>query len=415
MFSGNPFLAESSSKQGRHVGRRNFLCVVVALSIILTCTQIGIALSNSVGASFQARYLALERWDAFGYNRIAEMGYVRSNGNYWTDVAWFPGHPLMIRVVHLIPGISWHVATLVASQIACVMFWIFFLLFLHRFRLPWLLQGLAVTAVLFYPTSFFLINGYAEPLFIGSILGMLYWLDDDRTHAVFLALLFAVIASFTRFTVLAFVPIPLVFGVCTRRWKRGLIVSLALLSGPLLYFTYLYWAFGDFFHFFHAQKFGWNVTPLRLQDMTPSFLWFQRPLKQLVPQIISGNGFALSDFLFVVVTNGVLLLLALDLCISWLYRDRSVLYRQMFFAGAATSLYVGFSGTFTVGMPSMSRYTLPVIILGTLGLMHFLSVHRHHPRFSQLLEFVIPTLAIFCLPLHWKYVHYFIMQQGWVY
>ena len=237
-----------------HSGLQKFCSItpLIIVAVLLTCIQVAIAMSYSSGSKISERYLALRNWDARGYERIASEGYVWNAKMTEADVVWYPGHPIVIRIIQYLTHSSWRFSTLLASQVACVLFWTYFLLFLRRFIIPFYLQILSVTAVLFYPTSFYLISGYSEALFLGSILGMLYWMHDEGKYSLALAIAFAFIVSSTRITAIALIPLPLFFGLVHRRWWSGLFLALALGIGSLLYFAFLYVAFDNFFLYFHV-------------------------------------------------------------------------------------------------------------------------------------------------------------------
>ena len=89
--------------------------------------------------------------------------------------------------------------------------------------------------------------------------------------------------------------------------------------------------------------------------------------------------------------------------------------RLDFYFCALAILYLSFTGTFTIGMPSMSRYTLPVIVLGLLGFLHLLSRNQEIEFFKKFSELTMPTAIVFFAPLHVMYVHHYIIGHGWVY
>lgn len=391
------------------------LAVLIFIALILTSIQVAIALTQSSGSTLSKRYLALRNWDALAYERIASVGYTGDEKNPSLDAVWFPGHSFVIRAVHALSGRSWQFSTVAASQIANVFFWTYFLLFLRRLKSSFFLSALSVAFVLFYPSSFFFVNGYSESLFMAAILGMLYWMGDDRTYAWIIATMFAFIASTTRITAIAFIPIPLIYGIYNKRIITSLYQSIALGSGSLLLFSYYWLKFNDFFLYYHRSHQGWGTSPIGLMDLKWSFLWFREPLMGLITKVIGGDGFSLSAFMFVIVTNGVLLLIGTDLIAALTLRRKSIMHRLVFYIGAITTLYLGFTAQYTIHIPGMTRYMLPTIILSVLALMHFLSSYNDKKIFSYCCELVMPAVVIFFIPLHWMYVHHYVMSWGWVY
>ena len=412
-YEGLPALPEPKTVVLSHSRKR--LAFVIVIALLLTSFQVAIALAQSSGPTLTQRYLALRNWDGLAYERIASVGYEGDEKNPSPDAVWFPGHAFVIRAVHAMTGTSWQFSTVAASQLANVLFWTYFLLFLRRLGTSFLLRVLSVAFVLFYPSSFFFVNGYSESLFMAAILGMLYWMTDDRKYAWIIATVFAVVASTTRITAIAFIPIPFIYGIYNRRIITSLVQSAALCSGPALLFGYYWLKFNDFFLYYHRSQAGWGTNPIGLMDLKWSFLWFREPLMVLIKNIINGNGFSLSAFMFVLVTDGFLVFMAIDVITALVFRRKSIFNRLVFYVGAITTLYLGFTAQYTIGIPGMSRYMIPTIVLGVLALMHFLSSYQDKKIFTYCCEFIMPVVVVFFAPLHWMYVHNYVISHGWVY
>jgi len=250
---------------------------------------------------------------------------------------------------------------------------------------------------------------------MAAILGMLYWMTDDRKHAWIIVTMFAFVASLTRITAIAFIPIPLIYGIYNRRIITSLVQSVALGGGSALLFTYYWIKFNDFFLYYHRSHTGWGTNPIGLMDLRWSFLWFREPLMGLIKNIIQGNGFSLSAFMLVIVADSLLVFIAIDLITALVYRRKSIFNRLIFYVGAITTLYLGFTAQFTIGIPGMSRYMIPTIVLGVLALMHFLSSYKDKKIFTYCCELVLPAVVVFFAPLHWMYVHNYVFSHGWVY
>jgi hypothetical protein len=90
-------------------------------------------------------------------------------------VAFFPGYPLLARAVAAAAGLRIEYALPLTSQLACWGFWTYLLRILQGWRVPSRLAFGTVVIILSHPAAFFLVVGYAESLFLMTLLGYLYW------------------------------------------------------------------------------------------------------------------------------------------------------------------------------------------------------------------------------------------------
>lgn len=129
------------------------------------------------------------RFDTVHYLEIAAGGYSNS-----TLAAWAPLYPLTISLLSGL-GIQPMAAALLISNLACLGFLILF----YRLGCRFLDAGKARSALLgliFFPTSFFLLAGYTESLFLVFALLFFIFLFDKKW---FWAGLVGAAASLTRF------------------------------------------------------------------------------------------------------------------------------------------------------------------------------------------------------------------------
>ncbi|WP_225878675.1 mannosyltransferase family protein [Spongiactinospora rosea] len=208
----------------------------------------------------------LERWRAWDAHLlivIAEYGYDGEPGkpNDAGLPAFFPGMPLMLRLVHLVMS-DWTLAgiliSLVAGGVAAVA--------LVRLGDHEGAEGTgwrALLMLLLCPTAVFLFAGYSEALFLGF--GIPAWLAARRGNWPAAGLLGAG-ASCVRITGL-FLALALIVEYFTGPWRatRGgsaFRESIAWLLAPFvplaLYSAYQYGRTGDWLAWNHAQEAGWG-------------------------------------------------------------------------------------------------------------------------------------------------------------
>lgn len=208
---------------------------------------------------------ALCRWDAIWLRDIAEHGYeYDSQGR--SSVAFFPLYPILTSVVAAITTAPFDIAGLFVSN--WFAFGSFYLLILY--------EGLsslssnerrsqfgAAIWLRAFPTSFFLVMGYSESLFLFFTLAAMWGLKSGRIHIAYIAILCGITTG-TRFVGIAMLPVLAVHCVeiysGNRRWKVWLAILPIAVSGLLLYSFYLRCEFGDALVFAKAQDF-WRFRP----------------------------------------------------------------------------------------------------------------------------------------------------------
>jgi hypothetical protein len=110
---------------------------------------------------FLLQYPALDglcRWDCELYGRIARMGYLDA-----TATNFFPLYPLLVRALHALIGLHYHLALLIVSNLASLgaflVIYRIFALLSSKTAARWALVLLAL-----YPFAFFQATGYPESL-----------------------------------------------------------------------------------------------------------------------------------------------------------------------------------------------------------------------------------------------------------
>ena len=201
---------------------------------------------------------AWDRWDTGLYVKIARFGYDGYPADYPDQgvVAFFPGEPMLLRVVHLVVR-DWVAAGLLISAVAGAVA----VVALARIAALDAGREAGARAVLYLslsPYAVFLAAAYSEALFLA--LALPAWLAARRGHWVAAGLL-AAGASTVRITGL-FLAVALVvqwFVEPTARRRPQHVAALAL---PFLaiagYMTYVHHLTGDWLGWQHAQRDHWG-------------------------------------------------------------------------------------------------------------------------------------------------------------
>jgi hypothetical protein len=231
--------------------------------------------------SWHGLFSGWAQWDSFAYIEIGVRGYHNPHKLYPT-VAWFPGYPLIARLVLPFTNdvrFAFVFVSLVFGLVATICFWQW--LERHAPDDRTRLFGLAVG--LLFPFAWFLYGViYADSLFLAAVIGA--FVLADRRHYVWAGLV-GVVATATRPLGFALVVglIAIAFGhdhvwrvpdgakgVVARfaipmqvRWKRirpHQFWGLLALVGVGGYMAYTAWRFDDVLLFMHAQR-SWHHGP----------------------------------------------------------------------------------------------------------------------------------------------------------
>ena len=280
----------------------------------------------------------LNRWDAILYEEIAKNGYPppNANGSESFLLVWFPGYPLLVRLLSnamrqpIPPILS------LVSAIGTLAFWL--LLWSSPIMRRTLgLKSLTIVSILIliWPGAFFWFAGMTEPLIALLTLAVIVaWISDRSTAALVLCGLGTSIKQ-------VFAPIGLI--LVSIRWLRkrpGPIRTLSWLalswSGLLAYSIYCWIVHGDFIAYAHAARpiYG-RVITLRAFIDIPNFFQYAQTMN---------GGSAIANYGLVIVTAAI-----------WLVHQRGKgTWREMaggeiplsFFlwtvGGACMALYISF-------------------------------------------------------------------------
>lgn len=226
-----------------------WLCSKIALLVL----SYAITFIDPVSGK-QASWRGLwERWDAGIFHAIAQYGYYGGPpGQPVGRVAFFPGFPLLLRIVHAVIG-SWTASELLIGSVAS------FFAVLGIVRLADGYQpGTGMGAGLFLllaPAAIFLSVGYSEATFLAFALPAWRAARDGRYRR---AGVLAALACLFRANGL-FLTAGLVVLALSRRDAATRRAWLALPAISILGYTcYLRATDGSWFAWFHAESSGWG-------------------------------------------------------------------------------------------------------------------------------------------------------------
>lgn len=255
--------------------RRRLTWTVLSIWML---SRIGVALTSLVGAKSSLdrhtdqvpNFLEIwNRWDVQIFAKVAHWGYFQDPGSvpagaqsHYNDAyleAFFPGDPLVLRVVHVFVP-SWVGAGLlvsfVAGAVACVA--------LSRLVLfeagSFIAARNSVIFLVASPFALFLFAGYSEALFLALAVSGWYLARQKMWLPAGLLIGYAAAVRITGL----FLGIAFIVEYLTSRKRDGkpiISVSALPLAIPFaaigIYFTYLHQKTGDWNRWSHAQRGGW--------------------------------------------------------------------------------------------------------------------------------------------------------------
>jgi len=193
---------------------------------------------------------SLQRQDAQWFLRLATSGYAPDDHS----AAFFPGFPIAVRAVNVIPGVGPLGAGLLVANAAAFAA----LLLLHALTRLELGPEAARRAVLFtalFPTAFFLYAPYTESLFLLASVAAFWFARRDRWAFAAAA---GAIAAATRSVGVLLVLALAVEALAQYRRGRPLLprlaASAAVALGPLLYGGWWLWRYGNAWAPLDAQR-----------------------------------------------------------------------------------------------------------------------------------------------------------------
>lgn len=225
---------------------------------------------------------SFSNWDGGHYLGIAQFSYSEK-----FQYAFFPLYPIFIRGVNYL--LQNYLFSAFLISIISSFFALHLLYKLVSIEYDKKIAEKAISAIIFFPTSFFFLTAYTEGLFFFLIVATFYFLRKQR---LFLATIFAIFASATKVTGLALVLTLLIetqmlYGINRKNWY-------VLLSplGFILYCIFLYNQTGDPFYFLISER-HW------LRSIALPVIPFWEAIRNLsTPGFINTNFTTLLDLIF---------------------------------------------------------------------------------------------------------------------
>lgn len=183
-------------------------------------------------------------WDGGHYLVIAKFGYREKS-----DFAFFPVYPLAVRFVNQILHNYSFSAMLVSVVSTYLAFNFFYSVILKDFNKK--ITDKALTAFLIFPTSFYLLAGYSEGLFLLFVCATFYFLRENR---LLIATICCALATATRLAGIA-VCFAFLFEIITTKGinKKNFHILFAPL-GLILYGWFLFNRTSDPLYFITAES-----------------------------------------------------------------------------------------------------------------------------------------------------------------
>ncbi len=404
---------------------------IFAIACGITFIQILLAILVQGQRSPIVSYEHLNAFDSVWYQGIAEKGYFSNlprDRDDWkdidqdkfqqlTNIAFLPAYPLLVHFFHRMIGIPFRTAMLLVSQAFCVGFWIYLQLFLNQLRVSKRMRQLCILSIIVYPSTFFLVTGYSESLFLFFMMGFLYWCNCESKYACILAGLHGFAMSLTRILGLVVSLYALI--------QRRILVTIASMMGVVVFFTYLHFIFGYWDFYLKIQRVGWLVVPDYLFPLHDGFHFLPTFGQHLLdPNQVSANITTLMFWILVLLSLAMLhrtSIRSASSCVipSDFAKQNSIEGRKMPNTQCDTAIkfievrygllslaiilfYLQASAVSSLGFRSMSRYCLPVFILLAIIVSHRLTESNLEGRtkYVACIVFSVYCIAALTLQLH---------------
>jgi hypothetical protein len=406
-----------------------FSARIFLLGLALTVLQVLMIYLWTKHSDYASAFTALSQRDSYWYLSIVRRGYqfvgFDKIAYEQSNVAFFPGYPLAVAIMSRLLGVEPELGLYLTAQLFCWLMWIYLFLFYRRWQIPTLWQVLASLIILVYPSSFYLVVGYSESLFVASLLGFFYWsMDLNSLRAALLAGAHGLAMSATRIVGLPVALLPLLrLGEGSRRWFWTAGAAVLALLGGLSFFLYCQLRFGRWDLYIEMQRYftGVQANYQALFQASTYVLSPERWQVLLSPSAPVKDAGLWSDALsqlFVSVTLGSLVVTGLLDGLSVLVgKSRRWQERLGFHLAAWAMFYIAVAGMSPLGQRSMIRYCLPVHIVQVLALVHWAKYtdfsfipERIRPYLGNTLKlgYVLLAFIFFALNqiLTWRYAHH---------
>jgi hypothetical protein len=354
-----------------------------ALGLALTLLQTALVLATTGACSLREGYPRLCAWDSGWYACIIEQGYQSDipprRQTVTSNVAFFPGYPLLARGVRDLTGLQTSLAEALTAQLACWGFWTYLHLTWRRWRVPGPLAFAGTLAVLAHPGAFFLVCGYSESLFLLGAVGFLYWAHSSRRVAMPLAALHGGSMTATRL-----VGIPLALlppfeallpgrppGNRLRRLLAPALLAVLASLGAGTFFAWCHFRFGHWNLYQQTQAIGWGIRP----NYWSAFDW--HTYTPVIRLSLRRSSWTSAYFWSRLTLPLTLLSFAALLWRELLSAGQALPCRRMragLYLGAGLVFYISLSAMANGGFDCMVRHQLSTHVLLVMAAVHLFTV-----------------------------------------
>ena len=223
------------------------------------------------------------QWDSEHYQTIAVEGYsfYPVNDRRWSNIAFFPLYPLLMRGILPLVGHDPAVAALLIAHLAMLAAaLLLFELVRHDFGHAVAYRTLIL--LLLFPTSFFFVAGYSESLALALAVAALWAIRRERW---WLAGLAGLLLTLARLPGVMITPVLALAYLQRREWRwrelrPDFLAALLPLLGLVLFMLYQWWRFDTPFAFLIAQQrwknhvtAPWHMPAQIVEDIRRSSDW----------------------------------------------------------------------------------------------------------------------------------------------
>ncbi|MGA2597326.1 MAG: hypothetical protein ABSH09_10110 [Bryobacteraceae bacterium] len=345
------------------------LVVAVGLTAIQVSLAMAVAQSHPAEVRHQFAIHSIRRvksyesvcaGDCFWYASIAREGYHSSippepppKGD--SNVAFFPGFPLLVRAAHAISQLDWPASAVLASQIATVGFWFMLLQYLEAVKIPPTVAGFAVLAVFSHPASLYLVDGYSESLYLLATISVL-WCGEKAVAFTWIPGAAAIATRVLGFPLAIYSAIR---AIAAPPPRRRVWIANALLTciGGLPFFIYCQVRFGHWDLYFQTQHAGWGHVPDYWFFTRAAAYQWSAPWRK--PMLITG------EILYaLVITEWLMKTESGDRERAWARRAMlSIALAQLYLGGASMARN---DGEMFPPFVDFTRYSYPMALLAVL-------------------------------------------------
>lgn len=321
------------------------------------------------GGGLGERYRRLVQHDSHWFLNIIGRGYQSPvppspvKRMEVSNTAFSPGFPLLGAALIHGMGLPPKTGLPLASQIATVGFWTYFLLIARDLGLSAGRRAAAAGFVLAHPAAFYLIAAYSESLFLFFTLGYVFWSARPGRRAFGWAALHGVGMTGTR---IAGAPAALLPAFCsyleqwrrggagrwlrslrTRGFGRGVALAGVALLGMIAFFVYCHVRWGHWNIYMLTQEAGWGVKADYFALLKPAAYARWYPEWE--------HAWQLGQFSVPATMSCLALIATWEICAArrgpTRWRERAGFY----FVGTAL-FAISVAGVFSVRLESMTRY-----------------------------------------------------------